>query len=98
MVKKIDQPVAAIPLPSADLITYRFDQTDKRFDELNETLKDFAGTFMTKEEIMSLKAQHDKDISDIWDKFADLRWYWRVLFSSALLAVATAVAALMIRR
>lgn len=108
--RKNDQPQAtaipAIPVPSADLINYRFDQNDKalkemkdestkRFDALNTKLDDITTTFLTKEEAHSLKEEHDKDIRAIWKKFDDQRWYWRAIVTAVLLCFATAVAELL---
>jgi len=50
---------ATVPLPSADLITYRFDQTDKKFEELFVRLDSLSKNFVTKEEFEAVKRSVD---------------------------------------
>lgn len=82
---------ASVPMPSADLINFRFDQQDKKFDELNAKLDALTIGFLTKEEARNLKEEHDKDISALWKKFDDQRWYWRAVFTCGLTLVAGVV-------
>lgn len=55
---KIDaSPTPTIPLPSADLINYRFDQADKRFEEMNrklDTLLFQNSQFITEDKVQTM--------------------------------------------
>lgn len=88
---KTDNIVTSIPLPSADLITYRFDQTDKKFDDLNLKLDKLTNNFASKEELQYVKEEADKT-------FANYRWYWRSIFTALLLCIGGIIAALIERK
>lgn len=81
----------SIPVPSADLINYRFDQAEKRLEDMNTKLDTILirnAHFMTEEQI-------DKKIAECVDPIektlSTYRWYIRAVFSAALLAILTAV-------
>lgn len=86
--QKQNSPVASIALPSADLISYRFDQNDKnfadlksantkQFDTLNEKLDIWAGKFQTKEDAATadkaMETQHREDIVRLQTQIDDFK-------------------------
>lgn len=79
-----DVPVQpTVAMPSADLITFRFDQTDKNIAALDRKIDSYAGTFVTKEELESIKQQ-----------LSNYTWYWRSIFTALLLCIVGIVGAL----
>lgn len=95
-------PLATIPLPSADLINYRFDAQDKaikelrteakqNFDALNHKLDYLSETFVTRVEFSDFRTAADKDRKDIWtaiDSFRRAARWW----VATLIAFATMLA------
>lgn len=76
-----------ISMPSADLITYRFDQTDKKLEDLKTQMTNMSNAFATKEELAAV----DKRI-DNWV------WYFRALLIAVFGALFTAIAGLVFKR
>lgn len=72
--------VPSVQMPSADLINYRFDQTDKNIAALTELVTSLTATFATKEELGVLVRRVDNFV-----------WYWRALVTALLLALAGAI-------
>lgn len=75
------QPI--ISMPSSDLITYRFDQTDKKLDALDKKFDSQASIYATKEEVGAVNKRLD-----------NYSWYWRTVFSSLLLLLVGVITAL----
>lgn len=61
----VPETVAAIPLPSADLLNYRLDQTDKKIDDLSAKIDSALGSFLTKEEALMVRQQYDLKLAEI---------------------------------
>lgn len=76
-----------ISMPSSDLITYRFDQTDKKLDSLDKKFDAQSAIFATKEELGSINKRLD-----------NYTWYWRTVFTSVLLLLGGVIAALIERK
>ncbi len=53
-----DRVVASVPLPSADLIIYRFDQIDAQLAETSHKLDNMSSSFLTKEESAAIKLEN----------------------------------------
>jgi len=53
----VDTVVASVPLPSADLIIYRFDQIDAQLEATNIKLDHMANSFATREEVANLRSE-----------------------------------------
>jgi hypothetical protein len=45
-------------MPSADLINFRFDQSDKQMSEVNRKLDQLTSNFATKAEVLTMKEEH----------------------------------------
>lgn len=78
---------ATISMPSADLITYRFDQNDKKLEELKLLVTTMSATFATNERVNDLEKRLD-----------NYTWYWRAVFSGLIVAIAGVLVALIQRR
>ncbi len=52
-----DKVVASVPLPSADLIIYRFDQIDEQLRQTSDKLDNMTSSFLTKEEASAMKLE-----------------------------------------
>lgn len=76
-----------ISMPSSDLITYRFDQTDKKLDALDKKFDAQATIYATKEELSAQSARLDN-----W------QWYFRAIFTGLILLAAGVIAALIERK
>jgi hypothetical protein len=61
MAIRVQPPEAAavVPLPSADLINYRFDQTDGKFAEISRKIDKISGSFVTKEESFMKRQEYE---------------------------------------
>jgi hypothetical protein len=68
----VKEVVASIPLPSADLIIYRFDQIDAQLQATNTKLDRMTTSFVTKEEVANLKAERLAQIKVLENKIATL--------------------------
>lgn len=75
-----------ISMPSSDLITYRFDQTDKKLDALDKKFDSQASLYATKDELAVTNKRLD-----------NYTWYWRTVFTSILILIAGVIAALIER-
>lgn len=81
----------SIPVPSADLINYRFDQTDKKFEDMSNKLDQILvqnSHFITESEVKKLISD---SIQPTKDTLNDWRWYWRAMFSAIVVALAASV-------
>lgn len=87
MADKPPQVQPTISMPSADLITYRFDQTDKKVEELKLLVTTMTATFATNERVGELEKRLD-----------NYTWYWRAVFSGLIIALSGLVVALIQRR
>jgi Flp pilus assembly protein TadB len=67
-------PVASgtVPLPSADLINYRFDQTDKKFEEMFTKMDNLGTSYLTKEEATAKRAEVEGRLKDHDDRLNHL--------------------------
>lgn len=74
-------------MPSSDLITYRFDQTDKKLDALDKKFDTQAAIYATKDELNTLTKRID-----------NYTWYWRAVFTGLLLTIGGVITALIQRR
>lgn len=101
----IPRVVPTVPMPSADLINFRFDQQDKsikelkadnkqNFDALSNKLDMLTNTFITKEEARVLKEERDAKFREIDKKFSSYQWYWRAAVVAILSAISMAAAGL----
>lgn len=87
MTDKAPQVQPTISMPSADLITYRFDQTDKKVEELKLLVTTMTTTFATNERVNDLEKRLD-----------NYSWYWRAVFTGLILTIAGVIVALIQRR
>jgi hypothetical protein len=81
----------SVSVPSSDLINYRFDQSDKRFEEMGRKLDTLLlqnAHFLDEDAVKSLVRDTVKPIND---QLASYRWYLRACFSAAVLAFCSAV-------
>ena len=93
---KLEAP-ATNTVPSADLINYLFDQTDKRFDEMNKKLDAIFSQnahFVTEDRVREIVRDAIKPTEDALGSY---RWYWRSLVVAVILSIFTAVASLIVR-
>lgn len=81
-----DGVIPTVPLPSSDLIVYRFDQTDKKIDALDKKFGEMTHVYATKEEFNIITKRLD-----------NYTWYWRAVFTGFLLTVSGIVIALIKR-
>lgn len=72
-----------ISMPSADLINFRFDQTDKNIAALDKKVVDLTSTYASKEELSIISKRLD-----------NYTWYWRAVFTAILLCGGGIIAAL----
>lgn len=80
-------PTTPVPMPSADLVTFRFDQMDKEMSSLHSKLDNLTINFATKEEFATVQRQMDN-----W------RWYLRAMVVAVFTALSTAIGSLLINR
>lgn len=95
---KKSEVVPSVQMPSADLINFRFDQTDRQFDELKNTLTKLTNNFVTREEAQALREERDGRIAEITRRLDSYRWYMRSIISAVLLALFTATASLLLHK
>ena len=79
----------SVAVPSADLINYRFDQSDKRFEEMGGKLDQLLMQnthFLDEVQVRQLVKDTVKPFSD---QLSTYRWYLRACFSAAVLAFAS---------
>lgn len=76
-----------ISMPSADLINFRFDQTDKNIATLDRKVVALTSTYATKEELSSVTRRLD-----------NYTWYWRTVFASMIVVIGGVIAALIERK
>lgn len=91
------QAVPSIPLPSADLIAYRFDQSDKNFKEVNKKLDAILlqnSKFVSEDRAKEMVNEAIRPLNDTLNTY---KRYFLAVFSAASVAVFTAVASLLIR-
>jgi len=69
---KIDSVVSSVPLPSADLIIYRFDQIDAQLEATNRKLDFMTNAFMTKEDGANQKAERLAQIKALETRIINL--------------------------
>ena len=84
--------VATVPLPSADLINYRFDQADRQFDKLNKKLDDMTTNFVTSAYVAQLVSDGDKKHTALQQQIDDIKrnakWWVGVILTICTIAVA----------
>jgi len=88
----------AVAVPSADLINYRFDQTDKRFEDMGNKLDQLLMQnthFLDEDQVKRLVSDTVRPIND---QLASYRWYLRACFSAAILAFASAAFLVVLHR
>lgn len=90
--------VPTIPLPSADLIVYRFDQTDRRMDGLNLKVDDGFNSLGSKLDNMVHIFATKEELNEITKRLDNWQWYWRALISAVLIALATSIVSVIIVR
>lgn len=72
-----------ISMPSADLINFRFDQTDKNIALLDKKVVALTSTYATKEELSFITRRLD-----------NYTWYWRTVFGFLMALTVGVVTAL----
>lgn len=87
-------------MPSADLINFRFDQSDKQMSEVNRKLDHLTNSFVTKEEVAALRDECNMKIAEIQrsadtDK-ANRRWWNRMLATATFSALFVSLGTLII--
>lgn len=91
--KSSSSAVASIPLPSADLINYRFDQNDLQFEKLNKKLDDMTTNFVTQAYVAKLKADADEKHQNLQKQLDDIRssakWWVGTIIAAAGIVVAS---------
>lgn len=65
---KVTNVQATVPLPSADLITYRFDNIDTQLKHFETKIDTITNAFLPREEAVTMR----KDISTLNDKVTEL--------------------------
>jgi hypothetical protein len=86
-----------IPVPSADLINYRFDEADKKFATMSNKLDQILlqnSQFVTESHVEKMI---DDATQPFKDTIANYRWYWRTVFTAMLLCMGGVIAALIQR-
>lgn len=73
-------------MPSADLVTFRFDTIDKEMISLHTKLDGLTVNFATKEEVGLIQKRLD-----------NYTWYWRAIITAIFVALGTAIGSLVIR-
>lgn len=86
MTKDITNVQPTISMPSSDLITYRFDQTDKKIDAIDRKFNEMTSIYATKEELHVINKRLD-----------NYSWYWRTVFAG-IVALAFGLIATLIQR
>lgn len=66
---EIPAPIPSVQMPSADLINFRFDQSDRKTDEISSKLDTMSETFATKEELRAVHKRLDNWIKYGWSMF-----------------------------
>jgi hypothetical protein len=97
MTAKLEAP-PMVSVPSSDLINYRFDQTDRRFDEMTKKLDAiFAQNahFVDESRVREIVKELIKPTEDTLGGY---RWYWRTLVAAVILAIATAIIGFIMRK
>lgn len=69
---KTTEIVPSVNMPSADLINFRFDQNDKKTDELGSKLDNLIHNFASKEELDDVKRRMDTWTKYGWSVFVTL--------------------------
>lgn len=87
MAEKLPPVTPVVGMPSADLITYRFDMTDKNIESLRQEVRTMGANFATKEELSVVSKRIDNWV-----------WFGRVITIAAVTALATAIGALIVRK
>lgn len=90
------QAPTSVSVPSADLINYRFDQSDKKFDEMGEKLDRILvqnAHFVSESDTKQLITEALKPYKE---SITNYRWYLRALFVAFVTALGTAIAGLFI--
>lgn len=87
-------------MPSADLINFRFDQSDKQMSEVSRKLDHLSNSFVTKEEVAAFRDECNMKIADIQrqadaDK-ANRRWWNRMLATATFSALFVSLGTLFI--
>lgn len=77
-------PTTPVPMPSADLVTFRFDQIDKEMTSLHTKLDGLTVNFATKDEVSIINKRLD-----------NYTWYWRAIVTAVLTALGIAIVALL---
>jgi hypothetical protein len=97
MAPTLDAP-ASVSVPSADLINYRFDQSDKKFEEMNKKLDQILlqnAHFLSEAQVEKLVAEAVRPTQDAMESW---RWYMRAMVSAVLIALATAIASFFLHK
>lgn len=103
-----DTPIPTVPLPSADLIKYRFDQSDQnlkdfkketkeQFEQLNSKLDNMSQAFATQKDLDDAKKEGADLHRALWDEIkairASFKW-WATWVVTAIGAAAGVVYAI----
>jgi hypothetical protein len=90
---------AAVPVPSSDLINYRFDQTDKRMDEMNKKLDTIMvqnARFVPEERVQQMiDATMNSALKPIRETLHTYRNWALAIFSSAVVILVAVLGFLM---
>lgn len=92
MTPTLDAPLS-VNVPSADLINYRFDQSDKKFEEMGNKLDVLLTQNSHFLDDIHVKALIEDTVKPLRDQLSSYRWYFRACFSATILAVITAAIA-----
>jgi hypothetical protein len=98
MTKTQIQIPASVTVPSADLISYRFDIADKKFDEMSDKLDTLLvqnSHFLTDRQVKSLVSETMRPFQDRLDSY---RWYIRAAFSAAIVSFLSTLGVILIHR
>jgi hypothetical protein len=82
-----DMPLTAVPLLSADLVKYRFDQIDGKMDKFDRKLDDLANNYYTKEEVNFLIDKNTVKTQDVAKQLETMRWYWRTIVAAVIVSL-----------
>lgn len=84
-IKEVD--TGAPRMPSADLITFRFDQTDKNIQDLNDKLDNIVSGFVTEKELLEVRTQATEEHKAIWQAINSMKSNAKWAIGTIILAI-----------
>jgi hypothetical protein len=94
----LQQITPTVALPSADLITYRFDQMDKSMASLNTKMDLLTNNFITRKEADLLIKQGEETWKDIDKRLDRMQNFTNAIIVAVIGAVVMSASAVLIHR